>query len=100
MRPELPLLTPQWAPMLAEVIRTCWQWNPSNRPSFAEVLQSIQHIRLSVGGNFADSPHLSHYRPVPLDERKSPDMRPIPLPPRECGIERFSTWRLIVHLRS
>ena len=95
MRPEIPIVNQKWAPLFAEIMRTCWRREPAGRPSFAKIVQDIQRVRQFAGGNLTDSPRpLLHELP---DERKSPDMHPVPLPPlpREYATDacrRFCSW--------
>ncbi|KAH9921625.1 uncharacterized protein B0H18DRAFT_1121320 [Fomitopsis serialis] len=77
--PEIPVLNQKWTPLLAEIMGTCWRRDAPGRPSFAKVVQDIQQLRQRVGGDIKDSPRPPHHE-LP-DERKSPDMHPIPLPP-------------------
>ncbi|TFY60519.1 hypothetical protein EVJ58_g5101 [Rhodofomes roseus] len=79
MRPEIPLINQKWTTLLAEIMQACWRREPSGRPSFAKVVQDIQQLRQRVGGDVNDTPRPPHHELA--DERKSPDMHPIPLPP-------------------
>lgn len=80
MRPEIPLINQKWTPMLDEIVRTCWRRDPAGRPSFAKVVMDIHRIRQRFYGDVKESP-LPPPRRELGDERKSPDMHPIPLPP-------------------
>lgn len=87
MRPEIPIVNQKWAPMFAEIMRACWRRDPVGRPSFAKVVQDFQRLRQFAGGNLVDSPHLPLHELI--EERRSPDMHPVPLPPlpREYTID-------------
>ncbi|KIM89615.1 hypothetical protein PILCRDRAFT_812439 [Piloderma croceum F 1598] len=81
-RPTLPQ-TRFSSPTLTHLIHTCWERDPSSRPSFKHIASELKQLRIKTGSNVEE--HESP-RPPPLDlwepmhTRPSPDMRPIPLP--------------------
>ena len=85
MRPELPLLR-VWSQHLSEILRMCWDRNPSMRPTFAEVDKQVQQLRARYGADLKESPAPRRSELERMKTKKSPDMHPIPLPllPREC----------------
>ena len=84
MRPELPLLR-VWSQQLSEILRMCWDRNPSMRPAFAEVDKQVQQLRARYGADLKESPAPRRSELERMKTKKSPDMHPIPLPllPRE-----------------
>lgn len=90
MRPEIPPLA-QWSPHLAEIIRQCWAWDPSLRPSFSQLNKMMFTLRLKFGWNGRDDllPGEAEEEQDWIDwideldrEHKSPAMNPdVLLPP-------------------
>ncbi|KIP06901.1 hypothetical protein PHLGIDRAFT_106442 [Phlebiopsis gigantea 11061_1 CR5-6] len=95
MRPEIPPLA-QWSPHLAEIIRQCWAWDPSLRPSFAQLNKMMFTLRLKFGWNGRDDllPGEAEEEQDWIDwideldrEHKSPAMNPdVLLPPLAPGV--------------
>ncbi|KAL6299815.1 hypothetical protein BKA93DRAFT_569950 [Sparassis latifolia] len=77
MRPELPLVR-VWSSQLGNVIQSCWNVNPTLRPSFSKIEHDIKQIRLHFGADLRESP--LPLKSPELATRKSPDMHPVPLP--------------------
>ena len=79
MRPELPLLR-VWSQQLSEILRMCWDREPSMRPAFAEVDKQVQQLRARYGADLKESPAPRRSELERMKTKKSPDMHPIPLP--------------------
>ena len=93
MRPELPLLR-VWSQQLSEILRMCWDRDPSMRPAFSEVDRQVQQLRARYGADLKESPAPRRSELERMKTKKSPDMHPIPLPllPRE-SMPSFSSTR-------
>lgn len=84
-RPPLPLGSKYVTPALQDLVRACWDKDPTQRPSFSQIVPRAKSIRKSAGELFDDvnSPRLVEL-PEPGDEayrNHSPDIRPVQLPP-------------------
>ena len=78
MRPELPLGR-AWSSQLLSIVNACWHSDPHVRPPFVQIEVDLHALRKHSGSDTKDSP----LPPPPielLEERKSPDMHPVPLP--------------------
>lgn len=80
-RPVLPRYSRFNTPGLQEILRACWQTEPSKRPSFKRIARDLKLLRKSSGQDTLDSPYLPTIEDLPEPVGSpSPDMRPTELP--------------------
>ncbi|KAJ6461227.1 hypothetical protein C8R47DRAFT_993608 [Mycena vitilis] len=103
-RPKLPSSRFN-TPALQELLRVCWDQDPSIRPPFSKIVKETKQLRKAAElpfGGFDDlaSPPISPRRPDwretenAAGSRPSPDMHPIPLPKSSSG----KSWRPLPEL--
>ncbi|TDL14843.1 hypothetical protein BD410DRAFT_796909 [Rickenella mellea] len=82
MRPAIPMAAVPNG--LALVIQRCWVRDPKARPAFPEITRDISRLR----GKRGPSPVPPKFKDVWGDqhERRSPDMKPIAIPPMERSL--------------
>jgi len=102
-RPVLPRYSRFNTPGLQEILRACWQTEPTKRPSFKKIARDLKLLRKSSGQDALDSPYLPTIEDLPEPVGSpSPDMRPTELPqflhgaggiPRTSSISFFHVRR-------
>jgi len=74
-------------PQLQDLVRACWDQDPTKRPSFADIVPLTQVIRETTPLLIEDfTPYISELPELgPEDPVSSPDIRPVLLPIEELS---------------